>query len=276
MHCQVVTRSRKREKASCRFVLVNEYKTCCNQFLYPNAGLLLLFTLRLALALQDSYSSPAASPPPPLPHHVLRLVPRRRRRPLDLALVRVEPADPGWPACQHARRRTYRCYDRQLGQPGRDPPARTDGGRRVDVEGVGQLKGGRSVARSLTRSGRTGEDWQALDLGSERAGHSSSNGRAWLGTLSLARGRRRKTARVCTRCWGFAGLCAILTGLLQYADPLHARPTPPGVIIGRAGATIAQIRTDANVKAGVSKVVPGVPDRVLSIGGTVESVAKVR
>ncbi|BGP36117.1 RNA binding protein, heterogenous nuclear RNP-K like protein [Rhodotorula kratochvilovae] len=47
-----------------------------------------------------------------------------------------------------------------------------------------------------------------------------------------------------------------------------------GVIIGRGGATIAQIRQDANVKAGVSKVVPGVPDRVLSIGGTVESVAK--
>ncbi|GAA6000078.1 uncharacterized protein JCM10292_003614, partial [Rhodotorula paludigena] len=47
-----------------------------------------------------------------------------------------------------------------------------------------------------------------------------------------------------------------------------------GVIIGRGGATIAQIRQDATVKAGVSKVVPGVPDRVLSIGGTVESVAK--
>ncbi|GAA6019078.1 hypothetical protein JCM10207_006311 [Rhodosporidiobolus poonsookiae] len=47
-----------------------------------------------------------------------------------------------------------------------------------------------------------------------------------------------------------------------------------GVVIGRAGATIAQIRQDANVKAGVSKVVPGVPDRVLSIGGTVDSVAK--
>lgn len=47
-----------------------------------------------------------------------------------------------------------------------------------------------------------------------------------------------------------------------------------GVIIGRGGATIAQVRQDANVKAGVSKVVPGVPDRVLSIGGTVESVAK--
>ncbi|GAA5855644.1 hypothetical protein JCM9279_000743 [Rhodotorula babjevae] len=47
-----------------------------------------------------------------------------------------------------------------------------------------------------------------------------------------------------------------------------------GVIIGRGGATIAQIRQDATVKAGVSKVVPGVPDRVLSIGGTVDSVAK--
>lgn len=50
---------------------------------------------------------------------------------------------------------------------------------------------------------------------------------------------------------------------------------PSGVIIGRGGATIAQIRQDATVKAGVSKVVPGVPDRVLSIGGTVDSVAKV-
>ncbi|BGP52465.1 hypothetical protein JCM8202_000111 [Rhodotorula sphaerocarpa] len=47
-----------------------------------------------------------------------------------------------------------------------------------------------------------------------------------------------------------------------------------GVIIGRGGQTIAQIRQDNNVKAGVSKVVPGVPDRVLSIGGTVDSVAK--
>lgn len=47
-----------------------------------------------------------------------------------------------------------------------------------------------------------------------------------------------------------------------------------GVVIGRGGATIAEIRENANVKAGVSKVVPGVPDRVLSIGGTTESVAK--
>ncbi|GAA6021536.1 hypothetical protein JCM11491_006476 [Sporobolomyces phaffii] len=47
-----------------------------------------------------------------------------------------------------------------------------------------------------------------------------------------------------------------------------------GVVIGRGGATIADIRENANVKAGVSKVVPGVPDRVLSIGGTTDSVAK--
>ncbi|GAA5823394.1 hypothetical protein JCM10212_004315 [Sporobolomyces blumeae] len=47
-----------------------------------------------------------------------------------------------------------------------------------------------------------------------------------------------------------------------------------GVVIGRGGSTIAEIREKANVKAGVSKVVPGVPDRVLSIGGTTESVAK--
>jgi hypothetical protein len=48
-----------------------------------------------------------------------------------------------------------------------------------------------------------------------------------------------------------------------------------GVIIGRGGASIATMRTESNVKAGVSKVVPGVADRILSIGGTVDGVAKV-
>jgi len=57
------------------------------------------------------------------------------------------------------------------------------------------------------------------------------------------------------------------------SDPFYASSI--GVVIGRGGATIAEIRENANVKAGVSKVVPGVPDRVLSIGGTTESVAKV-
>jgi heterogeneous nuclear rnp K-like protein 2 len=52
--------------------------------------------------------------------------------------------------------------------------------------------------------------------------------------------------------------------------------SPPGVIIGRGGATIATIRTESVVKAGVSKVVPGVADRILSIGGSVDGVAKVR
>ncbi|KDE03497.1 hypothetical protein MVLG_06010 [Microbotryum lychnidis-dioicae p1A1 Lamole] len=47
-----------------------------------------------------------------------------------------------------------------------------------------------------------------------------------------------------------------------------------GVIIGRGGATIATIRQDSNVKAGVSKVVPGIVDRVLSVGGSVDGVAK--
>ncbi|KAI5476422.1 hypothetical protein MNV49_007735 [Pseudohyphozyma bogoriensis] len=47
-----------------------------------------------------------------------------------------------------------------------------------------------------------------------------------------------------------------------------------GVIIGRGGATIATIRSESNVKAGVSKVVPGVNDRILSVGGSVDGVAK--
>ncbi|SCV68044.1 BQ2448_165 [Microbotryum intermedium] len=46
------------------------------------------------------------------------------------------------------------------------------------------------------------------------------------------------------------------------------------VIIGRGGATIATIRQDSNVKAGVSKVVPGIVDRVLSVGGSVDGVGK--
>jgi len=47
-----------------------------------------------------------------------------------------------------------------------------------------------------------------------------------------------------------------------------------GVVIGRGGATIAAIRQDAGVRAGVSKAVPGVHDRVLSIGGPADNVAK--
>ncbi|KAK1925543.1 putative cytoplasm protein [Papiliotrema laurentii] len=46
-----------------------------------------------------------------------------------------------------------------------------------------------------------------------------------------------------------------------------------GIIIGKGGATIASIRNSTGVKAGVSKVVPGVQDRVFSATGEVEAIA---
>ncbi|KAI0304971.1 hypothetical protein BC826DRAFT_1089093 [Russula brevipes] len=48
-----------------------------------------------------------------------------------------------------------------------------------------------------------------------------------------------------------------------------------GVIIGKGGKNVADLREQTGVKAGVSKVVPGVHERVLSISGSVESVAKL-
>jgi heterogeneous nuclear rnp K-like protein 2 len=48
-----------------------------------------------------------------------------------------------------------------------------------------------------------------------------------------------------------------------------------GIIIGQGGKTVAGIRNENDVKAGVSKVVQGVQDRVLSITGQVENVSKV-
>lgn len=49
-----------------------------------------------------------------------------------------------------------------------------------------------------------------------------------------------------------------------------------GVIIGKGGQNVADLREQTGVKAGVSKVVQGVHDRVLSVTGTVEEIAKVR
>ncbi|KAJ2779219.1 RNA binding protein, heterogenous nuclear RNP-K like protein [Coemansia javaensis] len=46
-----------------------------------------------------------------------------------------------------------------------------------------------------------------------------------------------------------------------------------GVIIGKGGRNVADLREAANVKAGVSKVVPGVHDRVLSVTGLLADVA---
>lgn len=49
-----------------------------------------------------------------------------------------------------------------------------------------------------------------------------------------------------------------------------------GIIIGKGGKNVADIRDQSGVKAGVSKVVPGVHERVLSVSGSVDAVAKVR
>ena len=48
-----------------------------------------------------------------------------------------------------------------------------------------------------------------------------------------------------------------------------------GVIIGKGGNNVANLRDETGVKAGVSKVVPGVHERVLTVSGDAESVAKV-
>lgn len=49
-----------------------------------------------------------------------------------------------------------------------------------------------------------------------------------------------------------------------------------GIIIGKGGKNVADLRDRTGVKAGVSKVVPGVHERVLSISGSIEGIAKVR
>ncbi|KAF7799063.1 hypothetical protein EIP86_010293 [Pleurotus ostreatoroseus] len=49
-----------------------------------------------------------------------------------------------------------------------------------------------------------------------------------------------------------------------------------GVIIGKAGKNVADLREQTGVKAGVSKVIAGVHERVLTVSGTVEGVAKAR
>jgi hypothetical protein len=48
-----------------------------------------------------------------------------------------------------------------------------------------------------------------------------------------------------------------------------------GIIIGKGGKNVADLREQTGVKAGVSKVVSGVHERVLSVSGPVQGVAKV-
>ena len=47
-----------------------------------------------------------------------------------------------------------------------------------------------------------------------------------------------------------------------------------GVIIGKSGKNVADLRDETGVKAGVSKVVTGVHDRVLTITGGLEGISK--
>lgn len=47
-----------------------------------------------------------------------------------------------------------------------------------------------------------------------------------------------------------------------------------GVIIGKGGKNVADLRDETGVKAGVSKVVQGVHDRVLTITGGCEGISK--
>ncbi|KAG4300877.1 hypothetical protein PCK1_002954 [Pneumocystis canis] len=47
-----------------------------------------------------------------------------------------------------------------------------------------------------------------------------------------------------------------------------------GIIIGRQGKNVAELRGTNGIKAGVSKVVPNIHDRVLTISGTLEGVSK--
>lgn len=47
-----------------------------------------------------------------------------------------------------------------------------------------------------------------------------------------------------------------------------------GVIIGKAGKNVADLREETDVKAGVSKVVQGVHDRVLTVTGALAGISK--
>ncbi|EEB09607.2 RNA-binding protein [Schizosaccharomyces japonicus yFS275] len=47
-----------------------------------------------------------------------------------------------------------------------------------------------------------------------------------------------------------------------------------GIIIGKSGKNVAELRSTTNVKAGITKAVPNVHDRVLTISGSLENVVR--
>lgn len=96
-----------------------------------------------------------------------------------------------------------------------------------------------------------------------------------------------------TRPFSAGGSHSSLTRPSSSASPLESRSPSPvsahdmltlralvstkeaGVIIGKAGKNVAELREQARVKAGVSPLTPGVHERVLTVAGSVEAVAKV-
>lgn len=74
---------------------------------------------------------------------------------------------------------------------------------------------------------------------------------------------------------GRAGGAAAASGEGQFTLRALVTSKEAGIIIGKGGKNVADLREATGVKAGVSKVVQGVPERVLSVSGTLEGVTKV-
>lgn len=71
------------------------------------------------------------------------------------------------------------------------------------------------------------------------------------------------------------GAAAAASGEGQFTLRALVTSKEAGIIIGKGGKNVADLREATGVKAGVSKVVQGVPERVLSVSGTLEGVTKV-
>lgn len=63
-------------------------------------------------------------------------------------------------------------------------------------------------------------------------------------------------------------------GLAQLTLRAIVTSKEAGVIIGKAGQNVADLRDKTGVRAGVSKVVPGVHDRVLTVTGALNGIAE--
>ena len=48
-----------------------------------------------------------------------------------------------------------------------------------------------------------------------------------------------------------------------------------GAIIGKGGKNVADLREVTGVKAGVSNAIPQVPDRVLTVSGSIDQISRV-